>query len=108
MDPTPDDAESPREASTKAATEASTKAATEAATRAATRAATQAATRAATNAPTRTPIVRRGDRDRVDDDARERSGVSADDTDVGWGERSEATTRGDDWYRRERPPHHEG
>jgi hypothetical protein len=102
MEPTPDDAESPREASSRAATEA-TEAATEA-----TEAATKAAPEAATKAATRTPIVRRGDRDRVDDDTRERSGVSADDTDVGWGERPEGATRDDDWYRRERPPHHEG
>ncbi|MCW2529264.1 MAG: hypothetical protein JWM76_4124 [Pseudonocardiales bacterium] len=46
-------------------------------------------------------IVRRSERD-------ERSAVSADDTDLGWSEPGSGTTRDDDWYRRERPPHHEG
>jgi hypothetical protein len=31
--------------------------------------------------------------------------VSRDETDVGWGD--EPSERDDDWYRRERPPHHE-
>jgi hypothetical protein len=31
--------------------------------------------------------------------------VSRDETDVGWGD--EPARRDDDWYRRERPPHHE-
>lgn len=31
--------------------------------------------------------------------------VSRDETDVGWGD--EPGERDDDWYRRERPPHHE-
>jgi hypothetical protein len=31
--------------------------------------------------------------------------VSRDETDVGWGD--EPGERSDDWYRRERPPHHE-
>jgi hypothetical protein len=31
--------------------------------------------------------------------------VSRDETDVGWGD--EPRERDDDWYRRERPPHHE-
>jgi hypothetical protein len=31
--------------------------------------------------------------------------VSRDELDVGWGD--EPSERGDDWYRRERPPHHE-
>ena len=30
---------------------------------------------------------------------------SDDDSDVGWGD--EPTQRDEDWYRRERPPHHE-
>jgi hypothetical protein len=30
--------------------------------------------------------------------------VSSDELDVGWGE--EPAERDDDWYRRERPPHH--
>jgi hypothetical protein len=31
---------------------------------------------------------------------------SRDDDDLGWGEREERVDR-DEWYRRERPPHHE-
>jgi hypothetical protein len=31
--------------------------------------------------------------------------VSRDETDVGWGD--EPGRRDDDWYRRERPPHHD-
>jgi hypothetical protein len=31
--------------------------------------------------------------------------VSSDELDVGWGD--EPAERDDDWYRRERPPHHE-
>jgi hypothetical protein len=31
--------------------------------------------------------------------------VSRDETDLGWGD--EPRERDDDWYRRERPPHHE-
>ena len=31
--------------------------------------------------------------------------VSSDDRDVGWGD--EPAERDDEWYRRERPPHHE-
>jgi hypothetical protein len=31
---------------------------------------------------------------------------SADDGDVGWGEIPAESGRDDDWYRRERPPHH--
>jgi hypothetical protein len=31
--------------------------------------------------------------------------VSKDETDVGWGDGP--SSRDDDWYRRERPPHHE-
>jgi hypothetical protein len=31
--------------------------------------------------------------------------VSRDETDVGWGD--EPSERDDDWYRRERPPHHD-
>jgi hypothetical protein len=36
------------------------------------------------------------------------SGVSADDTDRGWGERPSSSGGDDalDWYLRERPPHH--
>jgi hypothetical protein len=32
--------------------------------------------------------------------------VSDDDRDVGWGERPASSGRDDDWYLRERPPHH--
>jgi hypothetical protein len=32
--------------------------------------------------------------------------VSRDELDVGWGD--EPAERDDEWYRRERPPHHEG
>ena len=32
--------------------------------------------------------------------------VSADDRDVGWGERLPSSDRDDEWYLRERPPHH--
>ncbi|HET6877660.1 MAG TPA: hypothetical protein VFH38_09040 [Jatrophihabitans sp.] len=31
--------------------------------------------------------------------------ISRDETDIGWGD--EPSERDDDWYRRERPPHHE-
>ena len=33
--------------------------------------------------------------------------VSADDRDEGWGEDPHAGRRDEQWYRRERPPHHE-
>jgi hypothetical protein len=33
--------------------------------------------------------------------------VSRDETDVGWGEEPDERRRDDEWYRRERPPHHE-
>lgn len=33
--------------------------------------------------------------------------VPADERDVGWGDDPESGRRDDDWYRRERPPHHE-
>jgi hypothetical protein len=33
--------------------------------------------------------------------------TSRDERDVGWGDDPEAGERSDDWYRRERPPHHE-
>ena len=39
------------------------------------------------------------------DDAPVLPDVSRDETDVGWGDDSGA--RSDDWYHRERPPHHE-
>jgi hypothetical protein len=32
--------------------------------------------------------------------------LSTDENDTGWGDRDEQTDR-DEWYRRERPPHHE-
>jgi hypothetical protein len=32
--------------------------------------------------------------------------VSDDDRDLGWGERPASSGRDDDWYLRERPPHH--
>jgi hypothetical protein len=52
-----------------------------------------------------------GDRERPADDADRRDDapvlpeVSRDETDVGWGD--EPAERDADWYRRERPPHHE-
>lgn len=42
---------------------------------------------------------------RRDDDEPVLPEVSRDETDLGWGD--EARTRDADWYRRERPPHHE-
>lgn len=33
--------------------------------------------------------------------------VSSDEREVGWGEDRESGRRDEDWYRRERPPHHE-
>jgi hypothetical protein len=33
--------------------------------------------------------------------------VSSDERDLGWGDDPGAGRRDDDWYRRERPPHHE-
>lgn len=33
--------------------------------------------------------------------------VTGDERDVGWGDDPEAAPRDADWYRRERPPHHE-
>jgi hypothetical protein len=33
--------------------------------------------------------------------------VSPDDRDEGWGDDSRDERRDEDWYRRERPPHHE-
>jgi hypothetical protein len=33
--------------------------------------------------------------------------VTADERDEGWGDDPESGRRDDDWYRRERPPHHE-
>ena len=32
---------------------------------------------------------------------------STDERDVGWGDEARDLHRDDDWYRRERPPHHE-
>jgi hypothetical protein len=32
--------------------------------------------------------------------------TSRDDQDLGWGDRPNSDDRDDDWYRRERPPHH--
>jgi len=43
--------------------------------------------------------------DRNDADEPVLPDVSRDETDVGWGD--EPRERDDDWYRRERPPHHE-
>ncbi len=42
---------------------------------------------------------------RADGDEPVLPGVSSDERDVGWGD--EAAGRDEDWYRRERPPHHE-
>ena len=33
--------------------------------------------------------------------------VAGEDRDDAWGDDARATRRDDDWYRRERPPHHE-
>jgi hypothetical protein len=44
-------------------------------------------------------------RDGRDPEERVLPNVSGDETDVGWGD--EPAERDDDWYRRERPPHHE-
>ncbi len=33
--------------------------------------------------------------------------ISPDEPDVGWGDDPESGRRDEDWYRRERPPHHE-
>jgi hypothetical protein len=33
--------------------------------------------------------------------------VTQDEREVGWGDDRESWRRDDDWYRRERPPHHE-
>ncbi|HJQ42529.1 MAG TPA: hypothetical protein VJ831_05560 [Jatrophihabitantaceae bacterium] len=33
--------------------------------------------------------------------------TTRDERDVGWGDDPEARERDEDWYRRERPPHHE-
>ena len=33
--------------------------------------------------------------------------VTEDERDLGWGDDPESGRRDDDWYRRERPPHHE-
>jgi hypothetical protein len=33
--------------------------------------------------------------------------TSEDERDLGWGDGPEAGRRDDEWYRRERPPHHE-
>jgi hypothetical protein len=46
--------------------------------------------------PDRAPRVR----------TRRYSDISDDDRDVGWGETPPSSGRGDDWYLRERPPHH--
>lgn len=43
--------------------------------------------------------------DRAKDDDPVLPDVSRDETNVGWGD--DAGERDDDWYRRERPPHHE-
>jgi hypothetical protein len=33
--------------------------------------------------------------------------VSSDERDIGWGDDPRDLVRDDEWYRRERPPHHE-
>ena len=50
------------------------------------------------NPPPRRIVRRRSDEPVLPD-------VTHDETDVGWGD--EPATRDDDWYRRERPPHHD-
>ncbi|HEY2272137.1 MAG TPA: hypothetical protein VGH30_05150 [Jatrophihabitantaceae bacterium] len=54
----------------------------------------------------RTPPRQRPPRRRRDDDPVLPDRTS-DERDVGWGEDPESGGRDDEWYRRERPPHHE-
>jgi hypothetical protein len=46
-------------------------------------------------------------RRRRDDDKPVLPDRTRDEHDVGWGDDPESGRRDDDWYRRERPPHHE-
>lgn len=45
-------------------------------------------------------------RPRRDDDEPVLPDVSSDERDVGWGDDEQSGRRDEDWYRRERPPHH--
>jgi hypothetical protein len=47
------------------------------------------------------------DPDRERDDAPVLPDTTADERDVDWGDERESEQRDEEWYRRERPPHHE-
>jgi hypothetical protein len=48
-----------------------------------------------------------GDETTAADDEPVLPAVASEDRDEGWGDEHDAGRRDDDWYRRERPPHHE-
>jgi hypothetical protein len=62
-------------------------------------------TRDADHSPPPGRRATRPDPDRSDDGAPVLPSVSSDEVDLGWGD--EPSGRDEDWYRRERPPHHE-